>query len=69
MRLLDRKLASESVSGLAERYSGVIAAAISKTVAREVASVKRGQIVKGDAGIATKKKDFVFDSPFARPIL
>jgi len=34
---------------------------ISKTVAREIAQVKRAAILKGEAGIARKRKDLKFD--------
>jgi len=47
------------------RYQGVryqvrLGSEISKTVAREIAGVKRSEILKGNAGIARKKKDIGF---------
>jgi len=34
---------------------------ISRSVAREIATVKRGEIIKGEAGIGRKRKDLLFE--------
>lgn len=43
------------------RYAVRLGKNVSKTVARELASVKRGQILKGEAGIGRKRKDLPFE--------
>jgi len=44
-----------------KRYPIKLGRNISKTVARELAQVKRAAILKGEAGIARKRKDLSFD--------
>jgi len=44
-----------------KRYQERLGRGISKTVARELAQVRRGAILKGEAGIGKKRKDIPFD--------
>ncbi|MDA2928467.1 site-specific integrase [Acidobacteria bacterium AH-259-O06] len=44
-----------------QRYQERLGRNINKTVAREIAQVKRAAILKGEAGIGRKKKDIKFD--------
>ena len=43
------------------RHQERIGRGINKTVAREIAQVKRAAILKGEAGIGKKRKDISFD--------
>ena len=44
-----------------QRHAVRLGKNISRTVAKELASVKRGSILKGEVGIGRKKKDLSFD--------
>src|SRR5687767_11744216 len=44
-----------------QRHVARLGKAITRTVARELAQVKRAAILKGEAGIGQKRKDIVFD--------
>jgi integrase len=43
------------------RHAVRLGKGISRTVAKELASVQRGAILKGEAGIGSKRKDYPFD--------